>query len=64
MKAGDRIKTDRRDAVRLAKLHRAGELTAVWGPDAADEAMRDLIRHAQPQSECLARRVSTCRDFC
>jgi transposase len=43
-KAGDRIKTDRRDAVRLAKLHRAGELTAVWGPDAADEAMRDLIR--------------------
>ena len=34
MKAGDRIKTDRRDAVMLAKLHRAGELTAVWVPDA------------------------------
>jgi transposase len=33
MKAGDRIKTDRRDAVMLAKLHRAGELTAVWVPD-------------------------------
>ena len=42
-KAGDRIKTDRRDAVMLAKLHRAGELTAVWVPDAAHEAMRDLI---------------------
>ena len=41
---GDRIKTDRRDAVMLAKLHRAGELTAVWVPDAAHEAMRDLIR--------------------
>jgi transposase len=43
-KAGDRIKTDRRDAVMLAKLHRAGELTAVWVPDAAHEAMRDMIR--------------------
>ena len=44
IKAGDRIKTDRRDAVMLAKLHRAGELTAVWVPDAAHEAMRDLVR--------------------
>jgi transposase len=44
IKAGDRIKTDRRDAVMLAKLHRAGELTAVWVPDDAHEAMRDLIR--------------------
>jgi transposase len=44
MKAGDRVKTDRRDAVMLAKLHRAGELTAVWVPDDAHEAMRDLIR--------------------
>jgi transposase len=44
MKAGDRIKTDRRDAVMLAKLHLAGELTAVWVPDAAHEAMRDLVR--------------------
>ena len=43
-KAGDRVKTDRRDAVMLAKLHRAGELTAVWVPDTAHEAMRDLIR--------------------
>ena len=44
MKAGDRVKTDRRDAVMLAKLHRAGELTSVWVPDDAHEAMRDLIR--------------------
>ncbi|MDH2328367.1 IS110 family transposase [Cereibacter sp. SYSU M97828] len=44
VKAGDRVKTDRRDAVMLAKLHRPGELTAVWVPDAAHEAMRDLVR--------------------
>ena len=44
MKAGDRVKTDRRDAVMLAKLHRAGELTPIWIPDAAHEAMRDLVR--------------------
>src|ERR1700692_2508538 len=43
-RAGDRVKTDRRDAASLAKLHRAGELTAVWVPDAAHEAMRDLVR--------------------
>jgi transposase len=47
MKAGDRIKTDRRDAGMLAKLHRAGELTAVWVPDAAHEAMRDQRATAQ-----------------
>ncbi|MGH7191137.1 MAG: IS110 family transposase [Acetobacteraceae bacterium] len=44
VKAGDRVKTDRRDALMLAKLHRAGELTAIWVPDAAHEAMRDLVR--------------------
>src|SRR6478735_8064041 len=44
VKAGDRVKTDRRDAVMLAKLHRAAELTSVWVPDDAHEAMRDLIR--------------------
>jgi transposase len=41
---GDRIKTDRRDAASLARLHRAGELSAVWVPDAAHEAIRDLVR--------------------
>ena len=44
---GDRIKTDRRDAVNLAKLHRAGELTAVWVPNEAHEAIRDLVRARQ-----------------
>ncbi len=43
-KAGDRVKTNRRDATMLARLHRAGELTPVWVPDADHEAMRDLIR--------------------
>ena len=41
---GDRIKTNRRDADQLARLHRAGELTAIYVPDPADEAIRDLIR--------------------
>lgn len=44
VKAGDRVKTDRRDAEKLARCHRAGELTAVWVPDADHEALRDLIR--------------------
>ena len=43
-KPGDRVKTNRRDAVGLAKLLRAGELTAVWVPDERHEAMRDLSR--------------------
>jgi transposase len=41
---GDRVKTNRRDAVTLARLLRAGELTAVWVPDAVHEAVRDLTR--------------------
>ena len=41
---GDRIKTDRRDAQKLAVMHRSGDLTAVWVPDAVHEAMRDLVR--------------------
>jgi len=44
MKAGDRIKTDRRDALRLAQSFRSGDLTPVWVPDAAHEALRDLVR--------------------
>src|SRR5690606_2542620 len=43
-RAGDRIKTDRRDSVRLAELSRAGELRSVWVPDPRDEAIRDLSR--------------------
>ena len=44
VKAGDRVKTDRRDALKLARNYRAGELTAVWVPDAEHEALRDLVR--------------------
>ena len=43
-KSGDRVKTNRRDAIGLARLHRAGELTGVYIPDERDEAIRDLIR--------------------
>jgi transposase len=56
-KAGDRVKTDRRDSMMLARLHRAGELTPVWVPDDAQEALRDLTRaredmkHLQRQSK-------------
>jgi transposase len=41
---GDKVKTNRRDALSLAKLLRADELTAVWVPDGRHEAMRDLTR--------------------
>lgn len=44
VKSGDRVKTDKRDAAKLARLHRAGELTPVWVPDVAHEALRDLVR--------------------
>ena len=43
-RSGDRIKTDRRDGASLARLHRAGELTAIYIPTADDEALRDLVR--------------------
>ena len=43
-KPGERIKTDRRDSQKLAILHRSGDLTRVWVPDAAHEALRDLVR--------------------
>jgi len=55
IKAGDRVKTDRRDAVMLAKLHRAGELTAVWVPDDAHEAMRDLVRARATSRQVLSK---------
>jgi transposase len=42
-KPGEHVKTDRRDAIKLARLLRAGELDTVWVPDAAHEAMRDLV---------------------
>jgi transposase len=44
VKPGDRVKTDRRDAEKLARSYRAGDLTSIWVPDAAHEALRDLVR--------------------
>lgn len=52
---GDRVKTDRRDCLGLARLHRAGELTAVWVPDPAHEALRDLVRTRLSAAAGLAR---------
>src|SRR5512146_2663460 len=56
-KAGDRVKTDRRDAVKLARFFRSGDLTEVHVPDAATEAMRDLerARDAAKRAERAAR---------
>jgi transposase len=55
-KPGDRVKTNRRDAVQLARLLRAGELTPVWVPDEAHEAMRDLVRAREAAVEDLRRK--------
>ncbi len=44
VKSGERVKTDRKDAEKLARCYRAGDLTPVWVPDAAHEALRDLVR--------------------
>jgi transposase len=44
VKSGDRVKTDRKDALKLARCYRAGDLTPVWVPDAAQEALRDVVR--------------------
>src|SRR5437879_13646007 len=55
MKAGDRVKTDRRDALMLAKLHRAGELTPIWIPDAGHEAMRELVRDRATAGRVLSK---------
>ena len=52
-KPGERVKTDRRDATALARLHRAGELTRVWVPDPEHEAMRDLVRARADMVEAL-----------
>ena len=56
VKAGDRVKTDRRDSEGLARLHRAGELTAVWVPGPEQEAIRDLTR-AREDMKALSRQA-------
>jgi transposase len=55
-KAGERVKTNRRDAVGLARLLRAGELTAVWVPDGSHEAMRELTRTREAARVDLTRK--------
>jgi transposase len=57
VKAGDRVKTDRKDAEKLARSYRSGDLTAVWVPDEAHEALRDLVRarEAAKQDQLRAR---------
>ena len=56
-KPGDRVKTDRRDALKLARSHRSGDLTAVWVPDEDSEALRDIVRQreAAKQDQLRAR---------
>ena len=72
-RAGDRVKTDRRDAATLARLHRAGELRAIYVPNESDEALRDLVRaredggrgrprgQATGQGVCVAARIPVSR---
>ena len=61
---GDRVKTNRRDATMLAKLHRAGELTPVWVPDAAARGdARSGAGAAPRRGACSVRLASTCRAF-
>ena len=55
-RAGERVKTNRRDAITLARLHRAGELTSVWVPDATHEAIRDLVRAREAAADDLRRK--------
>ncbi len=57
VKAGDRVKTDRRDALKLARSYRSGDLTPVWVPDQGSEALRDLVRarEAAKQDQLRAR---------
>jgi transposase len=60
---GDRVKTNRRDALALARLPRAGELTAVWVPDPTHEAMRDLVRARTAAMEAVRRARQQLRGF-
>jgi transposase len=62
-KPGDRVKTNRRDAVSLAKLLRSGDLTGVWVPDGRHEAMRDLTRARGSAAEDLRRKRQQVSSF-
>jgi transposase len=60
---GERVKTNRRDALTLARLHRAGELTRVWVPDPGHEAMRELVRAREAAMEELRRARQQLQSF-
>lgn len=57
------MKTNRRDAVRLARLFRAGELTEIWTPDKAHEAMRDPVRAREAAVKDRTRKRQKIRSF-
>jgi transposase len=61
---GDRVKTDRRDAIRLARLLAAGELSFAFVPSVADEAFRDLVRAIEDVRGDLMRARTACRSCC
>lgn len=60
---GDRVKTDRRDAQTLARLLRAGELVAVWVPDEAHEAVRDVVRARRQAKDDVSSAKSALKSF-
>jgi len=62
-KPGERIKTDRRDSEKLARQHRAGDLTSVWVPDPVHEAIRDLVRARMDAAIQLTRARQQCLAF-
>jgi transposase len=62
-RAGDRVKTDRRDAVQLARLMRSGDLTPVYVPEPEDEAVRDLSRAREAARDDLARARHRLKSF-
>ena len=55
-RSGERVKTNRRDALTLARLFRAGELSGVWVPDEVHEAVRDLVRGRMTAAEDVRRK--------
>lgn len=62
-KAGDRVKTDKKDAEKIARMHRMGELTAIRVPTPAQEALRDLVRAREDANEDLVRRRHRLQKF-
>jgi transposase len=60
---GEHVKTNRRDALTLARLHRAGELTTIWVPDPGHEAIRDLVRAREAAMEDLRKKRQQLQSF-